>query len=81
MDVILSYLDPEVAPVAVGMLQELQEISLIDMIGPPFSTGPGATGICAAVTGPSVAPSDDQGGQGSDPFAPLSVQQSAQYLN
>ncbi|KAL8110948.1 uncharacterized protein LOC141671260 [Apium graveolens] len=86
VDVILSYINPEVAPVAVGMLQELQEISLIDMIGPPYSRGLGATGIDAtgtdaAVTAPSVAPLDDQGGLGSDPpFAPLSVQQSAQYL-
>ncbi|KAK1371904.1 hypothetical protein POM88_037996 [Heracleum sosnowskyi] len=73
VDVILSYINPEVAPIAVGMLQELQEISLIDMIGTPFSSGPGATGIGAAVTDLSVAPSDDQGGQGSDPFAPLSA--------
>lgn len=80
IDVLLSYINPEVAPIAVGMLQELQQISLIDMIGPPFSRGPGAPGIDAAVTVPSNAPLDDQGGLGSDSFAPLSVQQSAQYL-
>lgn len=77
VDVILSYLDPEVAPIAVGMLQELQELSLIDLSALPV---PRVPDVSAAVTDATAAPSDDQGGQGSDPFAPLSVQQSAQYL-
>lgn len=92
--VVKSYLNSEVAPIAVGMLQELEDLSLIDMSAEPAPiepiTGENAapapreptTGETPAATDPSAALPSDQGVQGADPVAALFVRQSEpSYLN
>lgn len=67
--VVKSYLDIEVAPIAVRVLEELEVMASSDLnveLGAPNAENTG-------VAGAGAAPSSDQGGQESAPVAPLPV--------
>ncbi|KAK1388271.1 H15 domain-containing protein [Heracleum sosnowskyi] len=80
VDVVKPYLSNEFAPVALGVLQEIEELALMDVCAP--APGGALIGDSEAVTGPSGAPLSDQGGPADDPVAAFSAQGAEPpYLN
>ncbi|KAL1819859.1 hypothetical protein ACET3Z_014728 [Daucus carota] len=72
VEVLRPYLSNELAPVAVGVLQEIEALALMDLCAP--AAGGAIRGETEAVTGTNGTPMSDQAGPVCDPVAPLSAQ-------
>lgn len=72
VDVVKPYLSNELAPVALGVLQEIEGLALMDVCAPV--PGGALIGESEAVTGPNGSPLSEQRGPVSDPVAALSAQ-------